>query len=98
MGELRKLVDITLEEAVEVLKLGEGFQEGVEYQLRVKTSPQEVRFAQLFYVWDEDDRIAANFSDQVDAVTLFEGNNYFRTFPRIVRYLDVRGFDLESLE
>tara|TARA_Y100000310_G_C20656646_1_gene802304 strand:+ start:629 stop:937 length:309 start_codon:yes stop_codon:yes gene_type:complete len=99
MTESRKLVDITLEEAVEVMVLGEGFQEGAEYQLRVRTSAVGgKKFAQLFYVWDEDESIAANFSDNKDAVSLCQGNKYYRTHYRIIKFLEGRGFDLATAD
>lgn len=99
----RKLVDITLEEAVEVMKLGEGFDEGVNYQLRKGINPQNIQFAQLYYHWINEKRIneeiiAANFSDTKDAVILCHGNKYYRTHYRIIKYLEKRGFGLESAD
>jgi len=105
----RSLVDITLSEAIQVMKLGEGYDEDMHYRLRKKENCQGLKFAQLYYVpdhkgtfcrlgpmCDHKETIAANFSDSKDAVTLWRGNEYYRTFYRITKYLEERGFDLES--
>ena len=94
----KKLVDITLEEAVMVIHLGEGFCESESYQLRIKTNPFDEKFAQLFYVRNNIEHVAANFSDTKDAVMLADGDSCYRTFYRIIRYLEGRGFDLVSAD
>ena len=96
----RKLVNITLEEAVKVIQLGEGFYESANYQLRTKTNEFDEKFAQLFYVSPSTGRenIAANFSDSENAVKLCLGNEYYRIFYRIIKYLEKRGFDLASAD
>jgi len=68
----RKLVDITLDEAIQVLKFGEGYQKGVTYLLRKKINPFDKKFAQLYYRdkrpgEEESDYISVNFSDDEDA-------------------------------
>lgn len=92
----RNLVDITLEEAIKVIQLGEGYSKSMNYQLRRKTNPFGEKFAQLYYVYDNEESIAANFSDTKDAVKLCDGNEYYRTYYRIIKFLEERGFDLES--
>ena len=94
----RKLVDITLEEAAMVAQLGEGYLGDVQVLLRVKEDPLGKEFAQLYYIHDERDIIVANFFDTKDAVRLVVGNKYYRTFYRIIKYLEGRGFDLESAD
>ncbi|MBU2612423.1 MAG: hypothetical protein KKB62_01740 [Nanoarchaeota archaeon] len=102
----KKLVDITLEEAINVLRLGEGYQKGVHYHLRVKNSVQDKgkKFAQLFYRHkgrrddEERDYISVNFCDEENAVTLCEGNKYYRTHYRITKYLEGQGFNLKSAD
>ncbi len=94
----RKLVDITLDEALRVIEMGEGFHQNMNYQLRTRNNPFDERFAQLFYVWNGEDHIAANFSDTKNAVILCDGNSYYRTHYRIVKYLEERGFDLASAD
>jgi hypothetical protein len=94
----RSLVNITLDEAVKVLELGGGLHLNMNYQLRTKTNPFEEKFVQLFYVLDNKEHIAANFSDTKNAVSLFDGNSYYRTHYRIVKYLEDRGFDLVSAD
>ncbi len=94
----RKLVDITLEEAVEVMKLGEGYHASASYQLRRKTNVQELDFAQLYYEYEGEEHISANFSDSPNAVSLCHGNTYYRTMYRVVEYLESRGFDLASAD
>jgi len=96
MGE-RKLVDITLDEAVEVLRLAEIHEESAEYELRLKVNARLGDFAQLSYELDGDRHTAANFSDTENAVILYAGIGSFGTHHKIIRYLDERGFDLESL-
>ena len=100
--EKRKLLDITLEEAVEVLKLGEGYFEDTLYQLRVREG-RDKEFAQLYYEYDdrvvekkEIEVIVANFGDDENAVNLCKGNDYYRTMYRIVKFLEEQGFDLET--
>jgi hypothetical protein len=96
----RSLVDITLEEAVEVLKLGEGFYEGIPYQLRInplnRFPDKDRKFAQLYHVYKQEETIDVNFSDTKNAVHLCRGNEYYRTHYRIVKYLEKQGFDLEA--
>ncbi len=92
----RKLVDITLDEAVQVIRLGEGHSENIRYKLRRKENPFRENFTQLFYKDSKGEVIAANFFDGKDAVTLCQGNSYYRTFYGIVKYLEKQGFDLES--
>ena len=100
----RKLVDITLDEAIHVLKLGEGHQSGLSYKLRVKNSShnQDKKFAQLYYISQrigenkESEGISVNFSDDENAVVLCQGNKYYRTHYKIIKYLESKGFDLES--
>ncbi len=94
----RKLIDITLDEAVRVLELGEGLHQNMNYRLRTKTNPFGEKFAQLFYVWDHQEHITANFSDTKNAVRLCDGNLYYRTHYQIVKYLEERGFDLVSAD
>ncbi|MBD3310852.1 hypothetical protein GF351_06560 [Candidatus Woesearchaeota archaeon] len=94
----RSLVDITLDEAVRVLELGEGLHQNMNYQLRTKTNPLDEKFAQLYYVWDNEEHISANFSDTKNAVSLCDGNSYYRTHYRIVKYLEERGFNLASAD
>ena len=99
----RKLVDITLDEAIQVLKFGEGYQKGVTYLLRKKINPFDKKFAQLYYRdkrpgEEESDYISVNFSDDEDAVTLCEVNNYYRTHYRIIKYLEKQEFNLKSAD
>ena len=100
----RSLVDITLAEAVEVLRLGEGFYEGNNYQLRIKPLnhffDKDRKFAQLYFVTAQshEEVICVNFSDDKNAVHLCQGNEYYRTHYRIVKYLEGRGFDLETAD
>ncbi len=94
----RSLVDITLDEAVRVLELGEGIHQKMRYQLRTKSDPFDKPFAQLFYILDHGEYIAVNFSDSKDAVKLCHGNLYYRTHYRIIKYLEGRGFDLVSAD
>ena len=94
----RSLVDITLEEATMVAGLGEGYLGDAEVLLRVKGDPLGKEFAQLYYIRDGRDIIVANFFDTNDAVRLVVGNKYYRTFYRIIKYLEERGFDLESAD
>ena len=94
----RKLVDITLEEAVRVLELGEGLHKDTNYQLRTRTNTFDETFAQLFYVFGEEEHITANFSDLEDAVILVDGNSFYRTCYKIIKYLEERGFDLSSAD
>lgn len=98
----RSLVDITRDEAIEVLKLGEGFYEGNNYQLRVKPldhfTDKDRKFAQLYHVYKREEIIDVNFSDDENAVHLCQGNEYYRTHYRIIRYLEKQGFDLESAD
>jgi hypothetical protein len=96
MEKKRKLVDITLEEATEVLRLGEGFYAGNNYQIRKRNDIWGEPFAQLFFDYDNQEHIAANFGDHKNAVSIFIGNTYYRTMYRIVKYLEKQGFDLES--
>lgn len=94
----RNLGDITLEEATVVAQLGEGHLGKVQLLLRVKADHLGCDFAQLYHVYEERDIIVANFSDTKDAVRLVVGNRYYRTFYRIIKYLEGRGFDLESAD
>jgi len=100
----RKLVDITLEEAIEVMRLGERYYHypRVTYQLRRKTNTLGITFAQLFCVFEEGEQkrelIAANFSDTENAVTLCQGAQHYRTYYRIIKFLESKGFDLESAD
>lgn len=98
----RSLADITRDEAIEVLKLGEGFYEGNNYQLRVKSldrfSDRDRKFAQLYHVYKGEETIDVNFSDDENAVHLCQGNEYYRTYYRIVKYLEKQGFDLEAAD
>ena len=90
----RKLVNITLDEAVRVMELGEGLHQNMNYQLRTRVNALDEKFAQLFYVWDGQEHIAANFSDTKNAVNLCHGNSYYRTQYRIIKYFEKRGFNL----
>lgn len=94
----RSLVDITLEEATMIAELGEGYLGDVQVQLRVKEDSLGKEFAQLYYIHDGRDIIVANFFDTKDAVRLVVGDKYYRTFYRIIKYLEERGFDLESAD
>ena len=91
-------MDITLEEATIVANLGESYLEGHQPQLRKRPNPLGKEFAQLYYVYEGRDIIIANFSDDRDAVILCVGNKYYRTFYRIIKYLEGQGFDLESAD
>ena len=95
---LRTLLDNTLEEAVEVMKLGENYDSRRNYQLRKRRNCQDIDFAQLFYLEGKEEKIAANFSDTKNAVHLCQGNTYYRTMYSIIKYLGRRGFDLDSAE
>ena len=92
--------DITLEEAIEVLKLGEGYEKEQTYQLRRKKNFQQVEFSQLYYVYtpygknQPEEQICVNFSDEENSVSLCRGNHYFRTHYRITKYLEQQGFNL----
>lgn len=92
----RSLVDITLEEAMRVMDLGEGFRENTIYKLRTKIDTFGEPFAQLYFIEDNHEKIAANFSDDKNAVSLCQGNTYYRTIYRVVKYLEKRGFDLKK--
>lgn len=97
----RTLLDITLEEAIEVIKLGGGFSPNVDYKLRKGKNPFGEPFMQLYYMVNShtsrpEETIAANFTDDENGVSLCEGNKYFRTLHRIVRYLDKRGIALKE--
>ena len=98
LNSKRKLVDITLDEAIKVIELGEGLHENQEYQLRKKTNVQDIKFAQLFYVYDDKEYISANFSDTKNAVKIIHGNSYYRTHYKIIKYLESQGFDLLSAD
>jgi len=97
----RKLVDITLEEAIEVLRFGEGYSERTQYSIRTKTI-QDLTFRQLCSVdpamrgTPAGETVVANFSDSKNAIRLHQGNEYYRTHFRIIKYLEGRGFDLEA--
>lgn len=94
----RSLVDITLEEATMVAQLGEGYLGKVQLLLRVQEDPGREDFAQLYYIHKESEIIVANFSDDSHGVTLCVGDSCYKIFYRIIKYLEGRGFDLESAD
>lgn len=94
----RSLVDITLEEASMVAELGEGYLGDVQVRLRVIENPWGKGLTQLYYIQKGRDIIVVNFYDTKDAVRLAVGNRCYRTFYRIIKYLEGRGFDLESAD
>ncbi|MBI2045118.1 hypothetical protein HYT23_03605 [Candidatus Pacearchaeota archaeon] len=70
----------------------------MNYLLRTRTNPFGEKFAQLFYVWSNQEHVAANFSDDKNAVSLCHGNSYYRKHYRIIKYLEERGFDLADAD
>ena len=96
----RKLTDITLEEAVEVIRLADKYHQGVSYEITNKKDPFGDPFVQLYYLQSDgkhlSERISANFSHDKDSVSICEGNTFFRNHYKIIKYLENRGFDLAS--
>lgn len=103
----RRLVDITFDEAVEIVKLAEvfpgewraGLKEELKLERRKGGFSGEYPFAQLTYNPEgHSSKVVVNFSDDKNAVSLYMGNRYYRTFYRIIRYLEQRGFDLKRAD
>lgn len=95
--------DITLEEAIEILKLGEGYlktHQG-DYKLRRETK-NDYSWSEIYYTYQPEqgnpqEVRCASFTDNINSVTLFKGNKEFRTFLRIIRYLEQQNFKMPPL-
>jgi len=92
----RSLLDITLEEAIEVIKLGKGYVEGINYQLKIGKDFWNHDAAKLYYVEGKEEGLAVTFSDSKNAVRLYQGNTCYGTLHDIIKFLEERGFDLEA--
>ena len=98
----RKLIDISMEEVIVILKLSEGWQQNTDYKMKVmygssdafNVSPKQ--WIRVYYEWEGEERIVMNISDTKDAIDIISGNKYYRTIYRIVKYLQERGFDLDG--
>lgn len=98
----RKLIDISMEEVIVILKLSEGWQQNTDYKMKVmygssdafNVSPKQ--WIRVYYEWEDEERIVMNISDTKDAIDIISGNRYYRTIYRIVKYLQNRGFDLDG--
>lgn len=98
-GMGRKLIDITMDEVIQLLKLGEGWHPNTDYKMKVVggnsfASPE--RWVRVYYEWANEEKIVMNISDSKNAISICIGNTYYRTIYRIVKYLQERGFDLEA--
>ncbi len=97
----RKLVDITMEEIIQLLKLSEGWSSGLEYKMKIMNrssmaSPE--KWVRVYYEWEGEEHVVMNISDGENAISIYKGNTYYRTVYRVVKYLERRGFDLQAAD
>lgn len=98
-GMCRKLIDITIEEVIQLLRLSEGWHPNTDYKMKIvegNSLASRERWVRVYYEWDNEEKIVMNISDTKNAISICSGNTYYRTIYRIVKYLQDRGFDLEA--
>lgn len=100
--KLRKLSEITLEEAIDILKICKGFEEhrAKDYKLKIeKGFSEEGKRAKLHHF--EDGSGADMLFDESSGVIFCENTSivgdYYINYYRAIKYLEKKGFDLEDV-
>lgn len=98
-GMGRKLIDISIEEVIQLLKFSESYHPDTQYKMKIMTDTSFIekrQWVRVYYEYDNEEKVVMNISDTKDAIIICQGNTYYRTIYRIVKYLQDRGFDLEA--
>ncbi|HYD03851.1 MAG TPA: hypothetical protein VEC16_06165 [Alphaproteobacteria bacterium] len=92
----RSLLTITLEEAIEAIKIADGIYEDTQrkYHIKKTIDLKGTPFIQLYYVINgsSDRHVVAAFSDSHDVVAIKKGN--FRKEGEVHTYLIEKGFNV----
>jgi len=94
----RNLLDITLEEVIEVLKLGDSWFSNIEYKIKkIKRDHANIdgvyeEWIRVYFERDGEPHIIMNISHNKNVINLCKGNTFYRNIYRIVKYLEDRNF------
>ena len=89
--ELRPLSSITDEEAIEVAKIFHRYSNSIEYNIDYKTNTFREKFAQLYWMEDNERRVVINFCYD-GTFHAVQANN--ETFLKAFQYIQFKGFAL----
>jgi hypothetical protein len=96
-SKLRKIADINLDEAIEVLKLFNGFK-NKDYKIRIeKDTPYKGYMARLYHI-DPLQTTDLIFDDHAGIIPGTElGRPRYVNYYQAIKYLEKKGFDLEDI-